>query len=73
MRDAETFLVSAEGAENTKRPLVFKGSWYIFMAYKSNKGNGNDVGKSVTDITIYTFIEGNANEQKKSIFMGLSA
>ena len=59
MRDAETFLVSAEGAENTKRPLVFAP--YIMLT--NPKGRGNDVGKSVTDITI-TLDKGKRTEQE---------
>ena len=48
IRDAETFLVSAEGGANTPRPLVFTP--HIMLT--NPKGRGNDVGKSVTDITI---------------------
>ena len=42
------FKYSRLGGENTPRPLVFTP--HIMLT--NPKGSGNDVGKSVTDITI---------------------
>ena len=48
IKKSKKFVVKEEGAENTRRPLKF-GSRIVL---DNPKGQGNDVGKSVTDITL---------------------
>lgn len=48
IRKSKKFKVNLEGAENTRRPLVFGSK--IFL--DNPKGQGKNVGKSVTDITV---------------------
>ena len=50
LSDSKKFVVKIEGGENTKRPLQFDSGIYL----ANPKGKGNDVGKSVTDITLET-------------------
>ena len=48
--DSKKFIVKVEGGENTRRPLQFDSGIYL----DNPKGQGNDVGQSVTDITLET-------------------
>jgi len=64
MKDANTFQVNQLGAENTKRPLVFTPHIHL----TNPKGNGNDVGKSVTDLTI---LLDQGKRTKKEIYLSL--
>ena len=48
---SKKFIVSIEGGENTRRPLQFTGT---SITLDNPKGSGNDVGKSLTDITVTT-------------------
>ena len=48
LRNSKTFDAAVVGGENTKRPLNFTGKIHL----ENPKGSGNDVGKSVTDITL---------------------
>lgn len=50
LSDSKTFVVKVVGGENTKRPLQFDSGIYL----ANPKGQGNDVGQSVTDITLET-------------------
>jgi len=56
---AKTFRVDVVGGENTRRPLVFQPN----IILTNPKGSGNDVGKSVTDITV--------TADKKPIYLSL--
>lgn len=47
---SKKFTPNPVGGENTKRPLQFDSGIYL----ANPKGKGNDVGKSVTDITLET-------------------
>ena len=49
--ESEKFLVNVVGGENTRRPLNFSGSNIVLT---NTKGQGNDIGSSVTDITVTT-------------------
>lgn len=49
--DAKQLSIDIEGAENTRRPITFSGN-EIYL--KNTKGNGFDVGPTVTDITLRT-------------------
>ena len=64
MKDAKTFQVNLLGAENTKRPLVFTPHIHL----TNPKGSGNDVGKSVTDLTI---LLDQGKRTKKEIYLSL--
>lgn len=48
LSSSKTLKVNVVGGENTKRPLNF-GSHIVLT---NTKGSGNDIGKSVTDITL---------------------
>lgn len=48
IRNSKTFKVDVVGGENTPRPIKYTPSIHV----SNPKGRGNDVGKSVTDITI---------------------
>lgn len=48
IKKSKKFDVAVEGGENTRRPLTFGSS--IVLA--NPKGQGNDVGKSLTDVTL---------------------
>lgn len=48
MRKSKKFKVDIMGGENTRRPLQFSGQ----IKLQNPKGTGNDIGKSVTDITV---------------------
>lgn len=49
LREADSLKVDIVGGENTKRPLQYSASG---ITMDNPKGRGNDVGASVTDITI---------------------
>ena len=48
LSDSKWLKVNVVGGENTKRPLDFRGK----IQLTNTKGVGNDIGKSVTDITL---------------------
>ena len=48
--DKDKFKVDVVGGENTRRPLSFGSNIVI----SNTKGQGNDIGQSVTDITVTT-------------------
>ena len=50
IEESKKFKVDVVGGENTRRPLVFSPR----IQLTNPKGNGFDVGKSVTDITVTT-------------------
>ena len=54
------FVVDVVGGENTKRPLIFSPN----IKLTNPKGTGNNVGKSVTDITLHL-------DNKKEIYLSL--
>ena len=60
IRKNKTFKVEVVGGENTRRPLVFGSD----IVLSNPKGQGNDVGKSLTDITLT--LDGN-----KQIYLSL--
>jgi len=49
--EAKQLSINVVGGENTRRPLNFSGSG---LYLENPKGTGNDVGPSVTDITLQT-------------------
>ena len=51
LKKCTEFRAEVLGGENTKRPLVYKGNNIVLS---NPKGSGNDIGKSITDITITT-------------------
>ena len=48
LSNSKTLTVNVVGGENTKRPLDFSGQ----ITVSNKKGTGNDIGESVTDITL---------------------
>lgn len=61
IKKSRTFKVDVVGGENTRRPLQFQGKKIIL---DNPKGQGYEVGKSVTDITITL-------DGKKEIYLSL--
>ena len=60
IRKSKTFKVDVVGGENTPRPIQYSPNIHV----SNPKGVGNDVGKSVTDITITL-------DGKKEIYLSL--
>lgn len=50
LRGSSILKIDVVGGENTKRPLKFSPT----ILLTNTKGTGNDIGKSVTDITLHT-------------------
>jgi len=59
LKNVKNFKVDVVGGENTRRPLVFQPN----IVLTNPKGSGDDVGKSVTDITL--------TADKKEIYLSL--
>ena len=51
LKKCTEFQTEVLGGENTKRPLTFQGNNIVLT---NPKGRGNDIGKSITDITVTT-------------------
>jgi len=51
LKKCRKFKAEVLGGENTKRPLAFQGNNIVLT---NPKGKGNDIGKSITDITVTT-------------------
>jgi hypothetical protein len=60
LRKAKDIKIDIKGGENTPRPLQYSATG---ITLKNTKGTGNDVGPSVTDITITKYVTKTKTEE----------